>query len=684
MANNRKVQSEIDKLIKKIDEGKEIYDEVYEKFKEAPSQPLKERFEADLKKEIKKLQRLREQVKGFIQNPEVKDKRQMEEKRREIEEKMEDFKVCERETKTKAYSKEGLANARNDQSDTPLGHTQGWINDALSELKQQLETAEYDAQEAGGGAKKRRGKATKGSADSDDPRVVRLARIKRHILRLEQVLRMLTNEELEPAEVDEIEETIQDMIENNANDDYESDGDIYEPFALPEVSAKDEEEEEAAERERQRQVELAKAAAAALEKKNAAAAAAAKADAAKEAAGGRVIVMETKKKDDPTKSTPTNAASPNEPSTPLSKSKSVPTPTAAAAAPAAAATSAVSTPVTPATPATAKKAPEPAAAKKAPTPATPPSSGASATFNAPSAAALNDRFAKVSNPYLGGDGDALDEELGGELDDDMDAANDDTFNDDAMPTPGAAAGTGSLADLSSMTAASVASKGDWGKGRPSTLTSAAASAPTSGNAAQRPSGAAPVAPQPVVLSPTSPSGPNSFPASSNASPPSSGAAAGTKINPLALLNRRKEELASILRPLEVSSRGQPVATDVERIKNVPAANPATTPACFPDKPFRGFNNSDLLRKFDSESLFFIFYYQQSTYLQYLAAKELKRLGFRYHTKFHTWFQRHEKPTVTHDQYEQGSYIYFDYENGWCQRVKRDFQFKYSYLEDDLD
>ncbi len=39
--------------------------------------------------------------------------------------------------------------------------------------------------------------------------------------------------------------------------------------------------------------------------------------------------------------------------------------------------------------------------------------------------------------------------------------------------------------------------------------------------------------------------------------------------------------------------------------------------------------------------------------------------------------------VTTEEYEQGTYVYFDYETGWCQRIKSEFTFEYSYLEDEL-
>lgn len=62
---------------------------------------------------------------------------------------------------------------------------------------------------------------------------------------------------------------------------------------------------------------------------------------------------------------------------------------------------------------------------------------------------------------------------------------------------------------------------------------------------------------------------------------------------------------------------------------------------------------------------------QNTYQQYLAAKELKKQSWRYHRKYNTWFQRHEEPKVATDEFEQGTYVYFDFhianddlQHGW--------------------
>jgi len=93
---------------------------------------------------------------------------------------------------------------------------------------------------------------------------------------------------------------------------------------------------------------------------------------------------------------------------------------------------------------------------------------------------------------------------------------------------------------------------------------------------------------------------------------------------------------------------------------------------------------------DPEALFFAFYYQPDTYQQYLAAQELKRQSWRYHKHHNAWFQRYAEPNVTTEEYEQGTYVYFDYnimhddlQTGWCYRRKENFTFRYDALEDEL-
>ena len=127
----------------------------------------------------------------------------------------------------------------------------------------------------------------------------------------------------------------------------------------------------------------------------------------------------------------------------------------------------------------------------------------------------------------------------------------------------------------------------------------------------------------------------------------------------------------------------PTVADSDRQKPYTPRNPYPCPNSYPTTPSPIFENPAVFEKLGTDALFFIFYYAQGTYQQYLAARELKKQSWRYHKKYMTWFQRHEEPKVTTDEYEQGAYIYFDYETGWCQRIKSDFRFEYSFLEDSL-
>lgn len=77
---------EIDKVLKRVAEGVEIFRETFDKLDAAATPAQKEKYEGDLKKEIKKLQRLRDQIRTWLSSSEIKDKRSLEDNRRLIEE----------------------------------------------------------------------------------------------------------------------------------------------------------------------------------------------------------------------------------------------------------------------------------------------------------------------------------------------------------------------------------------------------------------------------------------------------------------------------------------------------------------------------------------------------------------------------------------------------------------------
>lgn len=209
-----------------------------------------------------------------------------------------------------------------------------------------------------------------------------------------------------------------------------------------------------------------------------------------------------------------------------------------------------------------------------------------------------------------------------------------------------------------------------------------------------------------------------------------------------------DDYLSNLTLLESSLRHFPDSFDSERPKEYVPRNPYRTPPYFPSVPAPIFDDPLLFDKLSVDTLFFIFYFQQGTPHQYLAARELKKQSWRYHKvsrkekkrrdregegegekkerreiytwraetiplclilsspvaialyysvflslsvsplilfpqNFLTWFQRHDDPKITTDEFEQGTYVYFDYESGWVTRIKADFTFEYRHLETDL-
>jgi CCR4-NOT transcription complex subunit 3 len=231
MAANRKLQTEIQQVLKKVDEGVELFNEIWEKVYSADSQTLKEKYESDLKKEIKKLQRLRDQIKSWISSNDIKDKTQLIEARKVIESKMEQFKICERDTKTKAYSKEGLArDSRVDPKEAIREEKRQWLNDCLEKLNDLNNTVEAEKEKLATGKNKSKNKESLEKLDN------RLQKQKWHIGKIELMIKLLDNEELDPSLLDGVKDSVEYYIETAPDDDgalgVEHEFDIYEDLAL--------------------------------------------------------------------------------------------------------------------------------------------------------------------------------------------------------------------------------------------------------------------------------------------------------------------------------------------------------------------------------------------------------------------------------------------------------------------
>ena len=81
----RKLQQEVDKCFKNVDEGVQEFESIYEKIEQSNNVSQKEKLEDNLKREIKKLQRLRDQIKTWAASNDIKDKTVLLENRRLIE-----------------------------------------------------------------------------------------------------------------------------------------------------------------------------------------------------------------------------------------------------------------------------------------------------------------------------------------------------------------------------------------------------------------------------------------------------------------------------------------------------------------------------------------------------------------------------------------------------------------------
>ncbi|RCK54893.1 General negative regulator of transcription subunit 3 [Candida viswanathii] len=121
--SNRKLQKEIDIIFKKIQEGLQDFNYHYERYEsiqntedDSDNQREKEKLANDLKKEIKKLQKFREQIKHWLQNDTVNTlgpvgtsySGKLSENKSLIEEAMETYKSVEKQSKLKTFSNQSI------------------------------------------------------------------------------------------------------------------------------------------------------------------------------------------------------------------------------------------------------------------------------------------------------------------------------------------------------------------------------------------------------------------------------------------------------------------------------------------------------------------------------------------------------------------------------------------------
>lgn len=662
----KKLQTEIEKVLKKVAEGVEVFESIFEKIQQAPN-PQKEKLEAELKKEIKKLQRYRDQIKTWLASNEIKDKRALLENRKLIESQMEKFKACEKELKTKAYSKEGLSAATKvDPLEKEKAEIGQWITDTLDKLQTQIDAFEAEAETLQVGAKKSR-KPDQGKAERLSKIEHSVERHKYHQQCLEIIHRLLENGDRDLQEVKGIQEDVDYYANNNQDPGFQEYEEIYDDLNLEDaevygINNDDEEsdsdddaptpakEKEKPGRDKDKE-DLAKIK-------------------SKKDEESEVVIS-------PSKALPPKAkpAASKPPSVPVPNPKSSATPAsmkppmAAATRPPLAMGPAVVVPQAPPQRyAAAVAASSPLSVDKAPTAASVVAASVVAGVSPTSSATVASMAplsvpASSSAPVLASTPVAA------------------SISDDKRP-PSQRLVESSVTPVSGISAHSV-------------------STPVSQSLKPQVSMSIPGAPE-SFIAPHEPlqsslstgkntamgesdvqSAPTQEPIHDNRLP----ATLADLVSSFEVTKERsalklKEDTAFFQHMLDTSFQFIPEPQDSEKPKHYMPKVPFPVPSYYPQTPLPVFDSAAIFEKLDIDTLFFIFYYQQGTYQQYLAARELKRQSWRFHKKYLTWFQRHEEPKAITDEYEQGTYVYFDYEGTWCQRKKGDFRFDYKWLEDE--
>lgn len=112
-----------------------------------------------------------------------------------LSQQMERFKVVERETKTKAYSKEGLTSGtKMDPAERERCEVMQWLNECLEKLNIQMDQFEAEIETLGGASKKKRRGGNSENADAIEEFNQLLAKHRDHVQKLETLLRMLDND----------------------------------------------------------------------------------------------------------------------------------------------------------------------------------------------------------------------------------------------------------------------------------------------------------------------------------------------------------------------------------------------------------------------------------------------------------------------------------------------------------
>jgi len=669
MAGARKLQVEIDRCLKKVQEGVEKFEETWAKVHHASNQNQKEKYEEDLKKEIKKLQRLRDQIKSWLNSAEIKDKSNLLDNRKLIETQMERFKVVERETKTKAYSKEGLTGpARLDPAEKERHDITQWLNHCIDTLNIQVDQFEAEVELLSAGSKKKKTRSEDNARQEECQNW--LEKHRDHIQKLETLLRMLDNNAVEVRQIKNIQDDINDYIDNCQEPEFIENDYIYDDIdgleeMLIDIAAPEHTSVEASETA-----------------------------SSTNSVSGNSPVLGQSTNSNHNHSSDTGPIgedvkrrhrSSQSDESKVNKKVSIPS------SPLPSQMSKISSTPT-------KSSSQNLFSLSQSPNNTSPSSGIAVLGGVTAASGPI-----VANHVGGGGGTGASQNLQSQMQHNFATA---AAQQNGHPPSSVGGEESGVSPPPSSTQPS-SNRGGVTSGEPLPAPGSyphPSSGETNGAPTQHSVQSNKELPEHLLtlksLAAQALTGDNpTVPESGNPSPhmgliggygivtdqersnfkteahipPLLGVA---PLGPVPLSKHHQFQYSM----LEAACQHLPHPSDSERLRPYLPRNPCNTPPHYPQVPPQGNDTIDFFTKLSTETLFFVFYYMEGTKAQYLAAKALKKQSWRFHTKYMMWFQRHEEPKVVTDEYEQGTYIYFDYEK-WGQRKKEGFTFEYRFLED---
>ncbi len=159
--------------------------------------------------------RVREKIRSCLGNAEFKElESSLETARRKIEEYMEIYKSWEKESKMKAFSKEGLASAKIDKKSDEKAKTSTWLNDGLQTLNDMRNACEAEIEHKTAFVKKPKRGRTHGPDTKVDSCRAKLEDIKQQSKRVELMLRSLENEAVSSDQLNDVREEFEAYLQD--------------------------------------------------------------------------------------------------------------------------------------------------------------------------------------------------------------------------------------------------------------------------------------------------------------------------------------------------------------------------------------------------------------------------------------------------------------------------------------